>query len=427
MLPRGKALTASVLSGVRVLDFTRQHAGAGGTRVLGTFGAQVLRVEWPHYPALDFVRLFPPFADGVSGINRALWFNSLNVNKLSVTIDAKTPKGVELLRKLAADCDVVTENFSAGVLDRWGLGYEDLKKVRPDVIYLAQSGFGHTGPYRDYRTFGPTAQAFSGLTTTCGLPGEEPAGWGYSYMDHMSAFMAALAVAMAIHYRNKTGKGQFIDLSQGQAACTLTAGYQMDYMINGRAFLDDPRNPPGNHSTHPRWVPHNAYPTKGGGLDDWCMIVARNDDEWRTLVDAMGSTEWATKDYLSTEISRIEHEDEIDAGIATWTRGFEKLELTELLQHRGVPCGAVQTAKDKFERDPQLKTRPVFQSIVHREIGERVVEGVVAQLSRTPGTITSPAPLIGEHTRQVCRDYLGLTDNEIDELSREGIVTLVDE
>ena len=414
----------AVLEGVKVLDFTRMHAGAGGTRLLANFGADVIRVEWPHYPALDFVRFVAPFAEGKSGANRAVWFNSLNVGKKSVTINARHPKGLDLLKRLAMQCDIVAENFSPGVLDKWGLGYEQLKTLKPDIIYLGQPGFGYTGPYKNYRTFGNTAQAYGALTITAGLPGKVPSGWGFSYMDHMAGWTAALAVAMALHHRNRTGEGQFIDLPQGQSACTLTGVYQLDFLVNGRAFMADPGNPPGNRSWHPRRVPHNAYRCAGGGFDDWCVIDVETDEQWASLVEIMGRPAWSTAPALATLAGRIEAEEEIDRGITAWTSGLDKFTVMRLLQEAGIPSGAVQNAGDKFERDPHLAARSFYQKVPHAEIGEHYVEGPVVKMSRTPPAIQGPGPILGEHTAWVCREYLGLGDDDLAELAAEDAIAI---
>ena len=410
---------SAVLEGVKVLDFTRMHAGAGGTRILANFGADVIRIEWPFYPALDFVRLIPPFGDGVSGINRSLWFNSLNVGKQSMTVDAQSTDGRAMLFRLATEADIVAENFSADVMDGLGLGYEDIRKVNENVIYVSQSGFGHSGPYKHFRTFGPTAQAFAGLTISNGLPGHPPAGWGYSYMDHMAAFMAAYVVAAALNHRLHTGVGQFIDLSQAQAACTLTGVEQLDFSVNKRRYT----GPSGNHSRHPRHVPHNSYRCAGGGLDDWCVIDVQTDDQWRALIDAMGSPPWSQDSAYASVLGRLEHEAEIDELIEQWTVSQTKFEVMERLQSMGVPCGAVQNASDKFERDPQLAERGFYVRVPHPEVGEHHIEGPVAKMSKSPPAIAGPAPMIGEHTRLVCRERLGMSDDEVSALIEQGVLT----
>ena len=209
---------SAALSHLRICDFTGQLAGAGATKFLAAFGAQVIRIEDPVLEGRwDVLRGAPPFKDERRGINLGGAFNNHNVEKLGITLNLRTERGRELLRRLVAVSDVVTENFSAGVLERLGFGYAQLRAIKPDVIYVSNCGFGHSGPYRDYKTWGPIVQAVSGLTFSSGLPEEPPAGWGYSYMDHTAAYYMAMAVLLALHHRARTGEGQHVDMAATEA------------------------------------------------------------------------------------------------------------------------------------------------------------------------------------------------------------------
>ncbi|MBM3945739.1 MAG: CoA transferase, partial [SAR202 cluster bacterium] len=221
------------LEGVRILDLTRHLAGAGSTRIMGILGAEVLRIEWPHLPALDFIRLSGPYAGGSPGMNRSGFFAQINVHKQSIALDLSTEEGRGVLRRFVPVCDIVVESFTPGVMRKWGLDYDGLRSLREDIIYVAASGFGHTGPAKDYRSVGPTAQAYAGLTAMCGMEGREPAGWGFSYMDHMGAAMNAAAMLMSLEKRRATGRGDFVDCGQTQHGVALMGQMLLDVSLNG--------------------------------------------------------------------------------------------------------------------------------------------------------------------------------------------------
>ena len=237
------------LSGIRVVDFTWIVAGPTCTRLLGDFGAEVIRVE--NQQTLDSIRFGRPHPNGFDPPDSSAMFNWLNRNKRSITLNARHPQGLELLKRLIAVSDVVVENYSSRVLESWGLGYEEQRAIREDIIYVSLCGFGHSGPQREYGTWGPTAQALSGLTAMSGFAGQEPAGWGYSYLDHMAGFTAAAAIAAAVVHRRRTGEGQYIDLSQVESGMVLTGPATLDFTVNGRRYRDT-GNPPGNRAVWPR-------------------------------------------------------------------------------------------------------------------------------------------------------------------------------
>ena len=223
------------LGHLRICDFTGQLAGAGATRLLAAFGAQVIRIEDPVREGLwDILRGAPPYPDDRPGLNRGGAFNNHNVGKLGITLNLRSDRGRELFRRIVAISDAVTENFSAGTLGRLGFPYEQLRAIKPNIVYVSNSGFGDSGPYRSFKTWGPVVQAISGLTFSSGLPGQPPAGWGYSYMDHTGAYYMAMALLMALHHRSVTGEGQWVDLACTEAAITLSGPALLDYTINGR-------------------------------------------------------------------------------------------------------------------------------------------------------------------------------------------------
>ena len=281
--------TPGALSGVRVVDFTWVRAGPWGARWLGTLGAEVIKVEWPLNERGRGGAFTTPQGMEVN-LNTNGNFNDTNCNKLSLTVNVRSPRGLDIVKQLISESDVVLENFSSRVLENWGLGYEELCKLKPDIVYVSQAGFGHTGRYHHYQTNGPSAQAFSGMTYLSGLPGEPPAGWGWSYLDDTGGMYVALSALTALYRRNVTGRGQHVDLSQMIVGCTLNGPVYLDMTVNGRSSIRE-GFPPGNR-THwpgtpllhnyrgPTVAPHNAYRTAPEGYNDWCAIVCLSDEEW---------------------------------------------------------------------------------------------------------------------------------------------------
>lgn len=411
------------LAGVRVLDFTWVRAGPWATRWLGAFGAEVIKIEWPEH--LDILRgnrnTVPPEME--LNPNTPGQFADTNVNKLGLTINVRTARGLELIKRLIAVSDVVIENFSSRVMRNWGIGYDVMQQLKPDIIYVSMAGFGHTGRHHHYTTMGPSAQALSGQTFLSGLPGKPPAGWGWSYLDDTGGMYGAMCVLTALHHRNVTGQGQHVDLSQMTAGITLTGPAFLDRTVNGRQARRD-GYPPGNRTVWPgkpvtpnyrgpTVAPHNAYRTKGGGHNDWCVIACFSDAEWHDLVGLMGNPTWATDVRFSTLSGRLAHQEEMDEGIERWTQTLEKYELTAKCQGAGVHAMPVQSSEDRVEHDPQLRARGMYGDIEHPLLGRRKVQGVPFKLSRSPAAVHRPAPLIGQHTRQVLQELLGLSLEEI--------------
>jgi crotonobetainyl-CoA:carnitine CoA-transferase CaiB-like acyl-CoA transferase len=414
-----RSLTPGPLRDVRVIDFSWIVAGPQATRILADFGADVIRVEYEGRP--DSIRFgmrdpkAPPGSPNASG-----FFNNLNRNKRSVTLNLQHPDGQDLFRRLLMVSDVVVENFSATVFERLGWTWEAMAAINPGIIYLSLSGFGHLGRDRENVTWGPTAQAVSGLTAMSGLPGHDPAGWGYSYLDHTAGYYGAAAVLLALHHRQQTGEGQYIDLSQIETGMVLAGPAILDYTVNGRRYVVDGGRF-GNHSRHPRVAPHNSYRCRGddpNGRGDgrWVTIACFTEAEWRALVAAMGSPAWAADARFATNAGRVAHEDELDACIAAWTAEREPYDVMYTLQEAGVPAGVVQHAGDKQECDPQLRARGFYPEIEHAELGRHAFEGMPVTATRTPWRLRAPAPLLGEHIPDVYGGLLGLSDAEIAEL-----------
>ena len=417
------------LAGVRVLDFTWVRAGPWGTRWLGSLGAQVIKAEWTEIQRGSRGGMATP-PDVAPNLNTSGFFNDTNANKLGITLNVRSPRGRELVRRLVGISDIVIESFSARVMQDWGLGYQELRKLKPDIVYVSMSGFGHTGRQRDYTTMGPSSQALSGLTFLSGLPDQPPAGWGWSYMDDTGGMYGAMCALNALYHRNVTGQGQHVDMSQMITATTMNGPALLDHTVTGHPSRRE-GYPPGNR-THwpgtpvlnnyrgPTAAPHNSYRTKPGGYDDWCVIACFSDDEWLRLAETMGSPHWATASRFATLEGRIQHQEELDQGIAQWTGSLEKYEVMERCQEAGVRAMPVQSSHDLVERDPQLRHREMYTELEHPVLGSRKLENAPFKLSEAPAFNSRPGPLIGQHNPQVFQGLLGLSREEVSEGYKDG-------
>lgn len=405
------------LAGVRICDLSGQLAGAGGTRTLAAFGAEVIRVEDPvRRGTWDILRGVPPFVDKRRGIELGGAFNNHNVGKLGVTINTRTERGRELLRRLISVSDVVAENFSAEVLEKWGLDYARMCELRPEIIYVSNCGFGHRGPYRTFRTWGPIVQAVCGLTWSVGLADAPSAGFGYSYMDHHGANFMAFAILAALHHRDRTGEGQWIDMSTVEAGTSLAGPGILDATVNGRP-LRRPGAPDSNR--HPEMAPHGIYPADGD--DQWVAVACRDDDDWAALAGLVDEP-WTSADAWSTSAGRRAAVDELDRLVSAWTRRSDKFDLQRRLLAAGVPAAAVQLPAERIDGDPSTAAWGLWPESRHPEIGTVRVDGLPVHLSATDWCIDAGAPLLGQHNHHVFRDLLGLGHDEIRELEEAGDV-----
>ena len=352
---------------------------------------------------------------GEPGPNRRGMHNNFNRNKLSITANLGNPAGRELVERLVAVSDLVVENFSPGAFERMGFPYERLRELRPDIVYLSISGYGHAGRDSSYVTWGPTAQAVSGATAVSGLPAQPPAGWGFSYLDHTAGYYGAIAALMALYHRSQTGEGQHVDLSQVETGMLLAGVNMLDFQVNGR-----PSERIGNRSRWPAVAPHGIYPCAGD--DRWIAIAVEDDASWKALCAELGLPALAADTRFVTNEARLANEDVLDAAIASCTPEREAHELMEALQARGVPAGVVQTMEDRMERDPQLAERGFYPTAPHPELGDHRFEGFPARFSGARWRIDRGAPLLSEHTRHVATDILGYSEAEYDALVAGGAV-----
>jgi benzylsuccinate CoA-transferase BbsF subunit len=412
-------MTGAALSQLRICDFTGFLAGAGATRFLAAFGAEVIRVEDPsNNGAWDFLRGGPPYRDARRGINLGGSFNNHNVQKLGLTLNLKSAQGKEIVRRLIAVSDVVTENFSATAFERLGFSYDALRAIRPDIIYVSDCGFGHSGPYMRFKSFGPTVQAFSGLTFSSGQPDLPPAGWGYSYMDHTAAYFMTMAILAAVHHRNKTGEGQYVDCAATEAAAVLNGPALLDYAVNGRP-LRRPGQPDSNHSQSPLMVPHNIYPCREP--DSWVAIACRDDDDWARLVDVIDQ-EWAREPRWVQIAHRRDDEVALDARLAAWTAQFTPHAVAAVCQAASVPASAVQTPEQRIEQDANTRAWGLWPEVEHSEMGRVRVDGLPVHLSETDWQLTRGAPCLGEHTDYVLGEILNIDAPTRAQLRAEGVI-----
>lgn len=417
-----RAAQKRALEGIRVVDFSWVRAGPWATRWLGALGAEIIKIEWPENERGRLPSSTTPKHLEVN-LNTSGNFNDTNVNKKSLSLNVRSAKGMAIVKRLIGMSDLVIENFSSRVLQKWGLGYEEMCKIKPDIVYVSMSGYGHTGRNHHYTTFGPIAQAVSGLTHLSGLPGQPPAGWGWSYMDDTGGMYGAMCALTGLYHRNMTGKGQHIDQSQMVSSVPLNGPALLDFTVNGRG-TQRAGFPPGNRAhwpgtpllnnyRGPTVAPHNAYRTATGGYNDWAVIVCQTDEEWLRLVAVMGEPAWAADARFATVAGRLEHQEELDTRIEAWSMTLGKYELTERCQAAGVRAMPVQSAEDRVEHDPQLRARGMYREMEHPALGRHKVQNAPFVLSETPAFNHAPSPMIGEHTREIVEGLLGFSHEEL--------------
>lgn len=410
---------STALSHIRICDFTGQLAGAGATRWLAALGAQVIRIEDPvRQGKWDILRGSEPYKDDRRGVEFGGGFQNHNVEKLGITLNLRSERGKELLRQLVEISDVVSENFAAGVLERWGFDYPALRAIKEDIIYVSNCGFGHTGPYRSFRTWGPIVQAACGLTFSSGLPGLPPAGWGYSYMDHHGGNIMAIAILCALVHHQRTGEGQWVDMSCTEAGASLLGPVVLDYTVNGRP-LRRAGMPNSNRSQFPPMAPHGIYACDGD--DDWVALSCRDDHDWVRIGEVIGAP-WCADARYATLAGRLEREDELDLAIDAVTRSWNKFDLAARLQSVGVPASAVQKPAERIDADPNTAEWGLWPTVHHREMGDVRVDGEPVHMSETDWVIARGAPCLGEHNEQVFGELLGMTSSQIEELRTDGII-----
>ncbi len=403
-------MAKKALEGIKVVEFSWVVAGPQVGIYLAHYGATVIRIESAR--RIDPARASMPYKDNIVGINRCGPYDFFNSGKLGMTLDLSNPKGIEVAKRLVAWGDIVGENFAPGVIERMGLGYEELKKVKPDIIMYSSSNLGQTGPEARHPGLGALLVAYAGFTHFTGWPDRKPVQPFGFYTDFPAPRFTLIALLAALDYRRRTGKGQYLDVSQIEAGIHFLAPMVMDYTVNNRV---QGRN--GNRC--PYAAPHGAYPCQGE--DRWCAIAVFSDEEWKTFVEVMGSPPWAIEEKWSTLLSRKQNEDELDQWIGEWTKVLTAEDVMAKLQAAGVSAGVVKNAVDIVD-DPQLAFRHYFWEVDHPEMGMHYYDGAGGfALSKTPEQVSQPSPLLGQHTEYVCREILHMSDDEFIDLLNQGV------
>ncbi len=395
--------TPAALEGVRVIEMGQLIAGPFCGKLLGEFGADVIKIEPPG--GGDPLRGWRLLKEGTS-----VWWQVQSRNKRSVVMDLRTPEGQDIARRLIAQADVLIENFRPGTLEGWGMGWEELSKLNAQLVMLRVSGYGQTGPYRDQPGFGVIGEAMGGLRHLTGEPGRVPVRVGVSIGDTLAALHGALGVMMALYHRKANGgKGQQVDVALHEAVFNVMESLIPEYSAFGAV-----REAAG--SALPGIAPSNAYACKDG----YVLIAGNGDSIFKRLMDAIGRNDLASAPDLAGNAGRAARVAELDAAISTYTATRNIADVLAAMEAARVPAGRVYTAKDIHE-DPHYRARDMILRQRTREGYELDVPGIVPKLSDTPGSVRSPAPRLGEDTDPVLRE-LGLSDAEIAALRKKGAV-----
>ncbi|MBA3030939.1 MAG: CoA transferase [Desulfobacterium sp.] len=401
-------MTDLALEGLKVLDFSWVAAGPKMTKYLADFGATVVRLESTKNACT--IRVSAPFKDGVRGINRSTYFVGMNTNKYSMALDLKNPKAKEVVHKFAKWADLCVENFTAGKLERLGFGYEDLKKMKPDIIMLRTANQGQTGPHAAHQGFGYHLSGVTGLLHFTGEAGGDPLPLPVAYSDMIAPPFGLAALFAALEYRDRTGKGQMIDVSQLETTIQFLTPGILDYEVNHKET-----GRKGNLCDSA--APHDAY--RCLGKDRWCAITVFTDEQWGAFCRVVGNPV-LEEERFRTLLGRKQHEEELNLMVEAWTVNFTAEEVMKRLQEARVPAGVVQNGED-LSNDPQLHHRNYFWDLDHKEIGMYPHLGEPITLSETPPTGRMAAPCLGEHTDYVCREILGMEDYELEGLKMSGV------
>ena len=389
------------LTGIRILDFTWVLAGPYCTRVLADLGADVIKLQTEERSQGVNSNAFPYFA---------LW----NRNKRSVSLKMKHPKALDIFRRMVEQADVIVENFSVGVLERWGIGYDTVRQWNNKIIYLSMAGAGQSGPWRDFVTYAPTIHALCGLTYLTNPPDRQDIGLGCAYTDHLSGLAGALALLEALEARRRTGTGQLIDLSQLEVGAYLVGPAFADLLSNGREA-----HPQGNQDAFCDYVPNNIYRCLN---NEWLALTCRDDSEWNRLCQATGHPTLANDTrFVSVEGRRVQRT-EIDHAISTWAAQQDAEQAMRQLQAAGVPAGKVCTMRDLTGRDEQLAARQWLVEVENKLLGRHQLERFPAVFSDATFDYT-PAPFLGEHNFEVYKELLGMSEEEVAIAIGDGLFT----
>lgn len=399
------------LKGIRFADLTWAGAGPFSTKLFSDFGAEVIKIESASRP--DPVRVGGPYKDGIAGINRSGYFASRNTGKKSFSINLKNAKSREILFEIIREADVVSNNFGPGAMERLGLGYDEIKAIKPDIIYLAMPMYGDTGPLANLLGVGMTISAVTGLMWQTGYEGEGPIGPGTHFPDHAAnPYHAAFAVMAALRHKRATGKGLKIDLSQVESTINCMGPAVLEHAATG---IEQERR--GNRSAH--HAPHNIF--RCAGDDDWCAVAVLTDSQWQALCKVIGEPALAADRDLATAKGRLAQAERIEAAVGRWTASRDATAAMMALQAAGVPAGVVANSRYLMEDDVQLQHRGYWETIDHPEMGETrftappfLLDGERVELKRPP--------LLGEHTDTILTQVLGYAPERVKALRAEGVI-----
>ena len=402
--------TAGPLERYRVLDFGWVLAGALPGMILADMGAEVIKVETRQ--RMDYMRLGRPIIGDEPDPEQHPLFHNVNRGKLSIAVNTTKPEAIDLIKGLVSHCDVVVENFSPGVMDRLGLGYDVLSGIKPDIVMASISSNGQTGPLRDLRAYAPSIGALSGLDSTMGYEGERPLGLKHAYADIAGALHSVFAIVSALHQKERTQKGQYIDVSMLRATVATMGIGLMEYELTGNVMA-----PKGNYD--PVMAPYGNYPCQGD--DAWVSIAVRTEEEWQGLKVAMGEPAWCEETRFESRYSRQENRRELDENLATWTRARTAEDITEQLQVNGVAALPVMGAEDRLF-NPHFKDRGLYSDIEHPSLGTEPIYNIMWNLEQTPPSIRRHAPLLGEHNQQIFGGLLSMGKEDIARLEEDQVL-----
>ncbi len=393
------------LKGLRVIEMGTLLAGPFCGQLLGDMGAEVIKLEAPGMG--DPMRVWGQ----EKAHGKSLWWPVVARNKKSVTVNLRVPEGQAIVRELVAQADFVLENFRPGTMEKWNLGYEELKAINPGIIMIRVSGQGQTGPYSKRAGYGSIGEAMGGLRYVCGDPSTPPSRMGISIGDSLAATFATVGALAALHHKNQTGEGQIVDSAIYEAVLNMMESLITEYDKTGYI-----RERTG--AILPNVAPSNVYPT----ADDKMILIAANQDTvFRRLSAAMGQPELAEDERYATHAARGAVQVELDEMVSEWTRTKDADTLVQLMEEHGVPVGKIYRAPDMLE-DPHFKAREAIIKVMHPELGDLQMQNVAPKLSLTPGAVHSPGPDLGQHNHEVLTGLLGYTDEQLTGMTEQGVI-----
>lgn len=398
-----------MLAGIRVVDFTWVWAGPIVGRHLADYGAEVITIENPDY--VDLARQLI-YKDGEPDPDMAVAFTNFNAGKKSLTLNMDKPEAIDIVKRLLTVSDILVESMTPKAMRKWGLTYEEVRRMKLDMIMLSSCMQGQTGPYSMSPGNGAILPALSGISEITGWPDRGPTGQGGPYTDFLAGAMGAAAVMTALVHRQRTGEGQYIDMSQNESSMHFLTTAFLDYSANGRIATRMGNRRPG-------FAPHGVYRCQGE--ESWCTIAVRPEAEWQALCAVMGHPAWAQEAQFATRNAREANSDALDARIEAWSLQLSAQEVMQRLQRAGVPAAVVHDA-ESLDDDPQLAHRQHYARLHHARIGDNVVDNYGFRLSATPGGVSQPSPLLGEHNDYVLGELLGMSQQEITRLTEGGVV-----